>query len=835
MKERRYPFQEIELKWQQRWEQDQVFAVTEDPHRKKFYVLEMFIYPSGKIHMGHVRNYTLGDAYARFMHMRGYNTLHPFGYDTFGLPAENAAIKYGIHPAKWTLDNVAIIRKQLKRLGFSYDWNREVITCAPDYYRWNQWFFLKLYERGLAFKKLSKVNWCNQCKTVLANEQAAGGRCWRDDSLVVEKELEQWFFKITEYADELLQDTYRLPHWPEKVLIMQRNWIGKSKGATLVFPVVGSDQRIAIFTTRIDTIYGATAVILSPEHPILEGLLKDDSVPATYAGSSDRQQVKALGDRVGKESRGDREAPDIEKRGLSTGLFAINPFTKERIPIWIANFVLMAYGTGAIMAVPGHDERDHEFALKYGLPIPRVIVPIDGEPAPDGMAFTDYGRLVNSGKYSGMTSEEAIGVMTEDAADQGFGRPTTTFRIRDWGISRQRFWGTPIPIIYCDTCGVVAVPYDQLPVLLPSVSEIKTESGSPLAGVENFVRISCPKCGREARRETDTMDTFVDSAWYMFRYVDAHNDTQPFTAGPVRYWLPVDLYIGGIEHAVLHLIYMRFFCKAMRDLGLTDLDEPVTKLFTQGMVLKDGSAMSKSKGNVVDPDQMIEEHGADALRLFMLFAGPPDRDMDWSQSGLEGCSRFLNRVYGLITHFAPTLSGIEAKVDKSDLDAPSRDLLRKVHQTIRKVTMDLGGRMHYNTVVSSIMELFNATTDYVAVQPEAWPGSATLKLALEALVKLLSPLTPHFSDEVWERLGHRKCLLQEQWPDFDATLAAEEQVEVVVQVNGKLRSRLVVEKGRSEDELKILALADPKVEQHTAGRQIRNCIVVPDRLVNIVV
>ncbi len=827
MQDKFYPFREIEPKWQKRWEEEKLFEVREDSNRKKYYVLEMFPYPSGRIHMGHVRNYSLGDAYARFMHMRGFNTLHPFGYDAFGMPAENAAIKMGIHPAKWTLNNIGVMRSQLDKLGYSYDWSREVTTCLPDYYRWNQWFFIRLFEKGLAYRKLSKVNWCNQCQTVLANEQAAGGRCWRDDSLVVQKELNQWFFKITDYAEELLQDTDQLADgWPERVLAMQKNWIGKSQGATVQFPIEGSSLQLTIFTTRIDTIYGATSIILSPDHPMLSQL----DMPTDA-----RLHLGEFRNRLRQGSSSEKETHSQEKEGLFTGVYAVNPFTEEKIPVWIANFVLMEYGTGAIMAVPGHDQRDYEFSSKYGLEIRPVIFPADGSPLPSGLAYEEYGVLRNSGPFSGLTSEQALCDMSEYAGQKGFGTATTTYRLRDWGISRQRFWGTPIPMIHCPGCGVVPVPFEQLPVLLPDTSEIQTTGGSPLAMMESFVQTTCPCCTGPALRETDTMDTFVDSSWYMFRYLDARNDTLPFRREKADYWLPVDMYIGGITHAVLHLIYMRFFAKAMRDLGLTGLDEPVARLFTQGMVLKDGSAMSKSRGNVVDPDDMIREYGADAIRLFILFAAPPERDMEWSQSGIDGCSRFLNRLYSLTSRFAPTLPGSAAAFDPAELPESSRALLRKTHQTIHRVTLDLGERMHYNTVVSSVMELFNAIGDYVTARGEDWPGDSLLRFSLETTLQLLSPLTPHITDELWERLGHGTCLIQESWPAYDPALGAEDEVEVVIQICGKIRSKILVARGRSQEELQQLALADPAVQKHIAGKALRKCIIVPDRLVNLVV
>ena len=824
-----YDFQRIEEKWQRVWEDRKAFHVTEDPSKPKFYCLEMYPYPSGRIHMGHVRNYSIGDVIARFLTMKGFNVLHPIGWDALGMPAENAAIKHGIHPREWTLDNIDHMRTQLKRMGFGYDWDREVNTCQPDYYKWNQWIFLKMFEKGLAFRKESWVNWCPQCRTVLANEQVVAGGCWRCDTAVTQKKMEQWFLKITDYADELLSGHTLLQKWPEHVLQMQKNWIGRSTGAHVHFPLEGSSRTIEVFTTRLDTIFGATFLVVSPEHPI---------VPELVAGP----EGQGLRDWVAKtvvEMRMKREIGETEKDGVDTGKRAVNPFTGELVPVWLANYVLMDYGTGAIMAVPAHDARDFEFATDYRIPIRTVIEPAGEETARHDAApsdvFEGHGVLVNSGPFSGLTSEEAMDKMGAYAEEKGFGRRSTIFRLRDWGISRQRYWGTPIPIIYCGTCGVVGVPYEDLAVEIPYDVEITGAEGSPLERLESFVRTKCPKCGGTARRETDTMDTFVDSSWYFFRYCSPREETLPFTREASSYWLPVDLYIGGVEHAILHLIYSRFFTKVLRDFGLTGIDEPFPHYLAQGMVTKDGSAMSKSKGNIVDPDDILKQYGADALRVFIIFASPPDKEFAWSEDGLEGCFRFLLRIWSLVHEnldlFAAGAGG-ETEAGPAG-DAASR-LTRKMHQTIRKVGEDIQVRFHLNTAVSSIMELLNAVKKEKDALRESPGGRAAFGRALETLVALLSPFAPHMAEELWEKTGHEGLLMSSAWPAFDPDLAREELVTVVVQVNGKLRDKFEAERGLPEAGMETRALALPKVQAALGGRPPRKVICVKDKLVNIV-
>jgi leucyl-tRNA synthetase len=829
----RYDSKLVEEKWSAAWAADpSIYAAEKDSSKKKFYVLEMLPYPSGALHMGHVRNYAIGDALARFMWMQGYNVLHPMGWDSFGLPAENAAIKNNTPPRQWTLSNIANMKSQMKRLGFAYDWDREVTTCLPDYYRWNQWFFLKLYERGLAYRKKSKVNWCPECATVLANEQVAGGFCWRHETTPVQqKELEQWFLRTTNYSEELLRDLDKLEHWPEKVKTMQRNWIGRSEGAMLDFAV---DElpgvKITVFTTRVDTIFGATSIQLAPEQPIVAELISGD--PALLAQVEDllTEQRKA-------KERGD--VGSIEKHGVFTGRYAINPFNNERIPIWIANYILMDYGTGAIMSVPAHDERDYEFAKKYGLDIRIVILPRrDGEPPEAGEAETpilpftrEDSLLMNSGEYSGMPCLEAQKKMAFDAKAKGFGKPAVTYRLKDWGISRQRYWGTPIPMLYCERDGVVPVPENQLPVLLPENVAITLEGGSPLQRVHEFVSTTCPKCGGPARRETDTMDTFVDSSWYFYRYTDAHNDRAPFDRNIVDYWFPIDQYIGGVEHAILHLIYSRFWTKFMRDIGMCSNDEPVQRLFTQGMVIKGGAKMSKSLGNTVSPDDMVARFGADATRMYVLFAAPPDRDLDWQDAGINGTYSFVNRVYRFVTRNASARAG----AIPDDLSPEARRLQRRLHQTIKRVTDELTGRWHFNTCVSAIMSF---TNDLYGAEDAISKGvvpPALVSELLRNLVLILAPFAPYLSHELWEKCGDGTALLRHPWPKFDPALAKEEEIEIAVQVNGKVRSRIVVPVDASEEQVRSAALSDPKVIAAMEGKQLVKAIVVPGKLVNIVV
>ena len=849
---RDYNPQAIEQKWQERWRETRAFEVSEDSERPKFYCLVMFAYPSGHAHVGHVRNYMIGDVVARTKRMQGFNVLHPFGWDAFGLPAENAAIQHRTHPETWTLENIAHMKGQLQRLGISYAWEREIATCDRDYYRWNQWFFLRMHERDLAYRKRSTVNWCSSCQTVLANEQVVDGGCWRCGTEVQARNLDQWFLRITRYADELLQGTLRLDQWPEKVLTMQRNWIGRSEGALVQFPVVPKgaaagdvDERLEVFTTRIDTIYGATFVLLAPEHALVDSIAASSSDPAAF-----REHVghfRAL-------DRTARVTGQIEKEGFDTGRRAVNPFTGDPVPIWIANFVLAEYGTGAIMAVPAHDQRDFEFARKYALPVKVVIQPEGLEPLSGETlesASVEPGVVVDSGEFAGLSSREAIAAMTAAAEERGIGRAEVQFRLKDWGISRQRYWGTPIPIIYCKTCGMKPVPYEDLPVELPTVEEFTGLGDSPLAQVKEFVNTTCPACGGPATRETDTMDTFFDSSWYFYRYCDPHNDDQLFDPQKVKYWAPVDFYSGGVEHAILHLIYSRFFCRVFGDLGLVEHAEPFTRLLTQGMVLRDGAVMSKRKGNVVDPDEMLSTYGADALRLYEMFVAPPEKEIEWTDTGLEGSHRFLGRVWRLVMAFcdAASSSSVPA-LDVVELGEADRALRRKTHHTIQRVSADIDPRVHLNTAVSALMELVNELYAYCdreqigASGPAAAgdgrkstsrPGAlAVAKEAVEALVLMLSPFTPHMAEELWEALAHTGGVVTARWPVFDPEVACAEEVVVPVQVNGRVRARLMVAAETSEEALRALALEHPQVAVHTSGKKIARVVVVPRRLVNIV-
>lgn len=822
-----YRFSELEKKWQRVWEEERVFEVREDHQKTKYYCLEMYPYPSGYIHMGHVRNYSIGDVISRYKFMKGFNVIHPIGWDALGLPAENAAISHGIHPQKWTLDNIAHMKEQLKRLGISYDWSREVNTCLPDYYRWNQWIFLKMFERGLAFRKKSWVNWCPQCQTVLANEQAAGGQCWRCDSQVQQKKMEHWFLKITDYAEELLSGHSLLEKWPEHVLTMQKNWIGKSSGSYISFPIPTLSQSIEVFTTRIDTIYGATFLVLSPEHPLSQELIAD---------SKQKEKLEGWIKQAVTDSRLKKELEREEKEGIDTGKKAINPFSGEKIPIWVANYVLMEYGTGAIMAVPAHDQRDFEFATKYSLPIKTVIVSRNRTSSedPTEQAFEDYGVLQDSGHFSGQKSEEAIENMNKWAEERGLGRKTTVYRLRDWGISRQRYWGTPIPVIYCQRCGTVGVPYEDLPVKLPEQVVFSGEEGSPLEKIESFVNTFCPKCGGKARRETDTMDTFFDSSWYFFRYASPREEKLPFQPQAAHYWLPVDLYIGGVEHAILHLIYARFFTKLLRDLGLTTIDEPFPLYLAQGMVTKDGFAMSKSKGNVVYPDEIEKKYGADALRLFILFASPPEKEFAWTDEGVEGCFRFLNRIWMI---FEDNRRLFEEKVRPRSVENKEESyerLIKKMHQTIKKVSWDIEKRYHLNTAVSAIMELYNQIKKEKETLEKSEEGRNLLREALENLVLLLSPFAPHLCEELWQRSGHKTLLVRSPWPSFDPELAREETVTIVVQVNGKLRDKFEAPRDLSEEEMTKQSLGLSRIQAIMGERKAKKVICIPNRLVNIV-
>ena len=872
-----YKPQAIEKKWQDRWHAERAFEVNPDPEKPKFYCLEMFAYPSGHAHVGHVRNYMIGDVVARMKRMRGFNVLHPFGWDAFGLPAENAAIKNRTHPEKWTLENIAHMKGQLQRLGISYAWDREIATCLPDYYRWNQWLFVKMLERDLAYRRKSNVNWCPSCQTVLANEQVVNGECWRCGTPVTTRELEQWFFRITKYADELLEAADGLSGWPEKVLTMQRNWIGKSEGARVKFALApdsssalshppsavrgplaeagdreegggrqaeGGFDSIEVFTTRIDTICGANFILLAPEHPLVQAWSQAD-------GGRFGEQVT----RFRAQDRMARVSGEIEKEGFDTGRTAINPFTGKPVPIWVANFVLGEYGTGAVMGVPAHDQRDFEFARKYGLPITVVVQP-DGRP-PDAVSKTDAyegpGTLVQSGEFTGLPATEAIVRMSQAAEERGLGERTVQYRLKDWGISRQRYWGTPIPVIYCETCGMRPVPTDDLPVLLPKTVEFSGRGDSPLGQIPEFVNTTCPDCGGPARRETDTMDTFVDSSWYFFRFCDPHNENLPFDPESVAYWGPVDFYVGGIEHAILHLIYSRFFCRVFRDLGMTGLAEPFMTLLTQGMVLKGGQVMSKSKGNVVDPDEMIQKYGADAIRLYVMFVAPPEKEIEWTDAGLEGSFRFLARVWRLVDQLAETVGG-DGIPDPGELqlNEGERALRRKTHETIRRVTIDLDPRVHLNTAVSGLMELVNGLYAFcsrtgclrVGRDSEETVGLierpatvAVLKEAIEGLVRMLSPFTPHMAEELWERLGHPGSVAEAGWPDFEESVAKAEEIVVPVQVNGKLRARLTVPANTSDDQLREAALSDPQVAKHLKGKTVGKVVVAGGqaRLVSIVV
>jgi leucyl-tRNA synthetase len=828
-KEPRYDPAVIEPKWQQRWAADPTLYAADpvDSGKPKYYVLEMLPYPSGALHMGHVRNYAIGDALARQMWMRGYNVLHPMGWDAFGLPAENAAIKNNAPPREWTLANIAAMKRQFDRLGMGFDWSREVTTCFPDYYRWNQWFFLRMYERGLAYRKKSKVNWCPECATVLANEQVIDGRCWRhEDTIVEQRDLEQWFLRITTYAQELLDDLAKLDGWPEKVRIMQRNWIGRSEGTEVDFGVENRPEKIRVFTTRVDTIFGATSVQLAPEHPLVSALAADDSGLKKQVNDLIEEQKKA------------REAGDIgeiEKHGVPTGHLAINPYSGERVPIWVANYVLLEYGTGAIMSVPGHDERDFEFAAKYGIAIRRVIAPVDPNAENADLPFvSEDGVLVNSGEFDGLACADAQKKLQEVAARDGFGQATITYRLRDWGISRQRYWGTPIPMIHCERDGIVPVPDDQLPVILPDNVEITLQGGSPLSRVPAFVNVTCPRCGGPARRETDTMDTFVDSSWYFYRYADAKNSSAPFDSAVVQYWFPIDQYIGGVEHAILHLIYSRFWTKVMRDLGLITNDEPVRRLFTQGMVIKDGAKMSKSKGNVVSPDDMVARYGADATRMYALFASPPDRDLDWQEDGVAGVSRFLARVYRIVTRYAHLARAGKCAALETPTGTPLK-LLRKLHQTIAKITLDFEGRWHFNTCVAAIMEFVNELQGADAQLAAGEIPAPAVHELLRTLVLLIAPFAPYLAAELWGELGEDGAVLRAPWPPSNPDLAREDELEIPVQINGKLVNVVRVPADAGQDAIQAAAMADEKVQSRIAGRTIAKVIVVPRKTVNLVV
>jgi len=864
----RYDPAAIEQKWQERWAADPRLYAAEPATSKKpkYYVLEMLPYPSGQLHMGHVRNYAIGDALARQMWMRGYNVLHPMGWDAFGLPAENAALKNNTPPREWTLGNIASMKRQMQRIGYAYDWATEITTCLPDYYRWNQWFFLRMYEKGLVYRKKSKVNWCPECATVLANEQVIDGCCWRhEDTKVEQRDLEQWFLRITAYAQELLDGLDKLDGWPEKVRTMQRNWIGRSEGTEVDFFLEeinqgsgimdqgserqGTDnreqgtekQRIRVFTTRVDTIFGATSVQLAPEHPLVTAFsAADPDLKVKVAGLLDEQ----------KKAREAGDVGAIEKHGVATGRFAINPYNGERVPIWVANYILMDYGTGAIMSVPAHDKRDFEFAMKYGIEIRRVIKPVEEAEGSDALPFiSEDGVLVNSGEYNGMSCAHAQGKLQEVAVRGQFGEAKVIFRLNDWGVSRQRYWGTPIPMIHCERDGLVAIPDDQLPVILPEKIEITQQGGSPLGRVPEFVNTTCPKCGGPARRETDTMDTFVDSSWYFYRYTDAKNAKAPFDPEIVQYWFPIDQYIGGVEHAILHLIYSRFWTKVMRDLGLVKNDEPTQRLFTQGMVIKDGAKMSKSKGNVISPDDMVTRYGADSARMYSLFAAPPDRDLDWQEDGVAGVSRFLSRVWRLYKK----LEDLKRKYGNTSRHTPGQagerseaetKLLRKLHQTIAKITFDFEGRWHFNTSIAAIMELVNLLSfdelpienGFAGIRPQTgWISPEATEEVYRVLPLLLAPFAPFLAAELWEALGEKGAILRAPWPKSDPELAKEDEIEIPVQINGKLIAVVRVAAGADSKTMEAAALANEKVRDRIANKTVVKVIVVPGRAVNLVV
>jgi leucyl-tRNA synthetase len=850
----------IEEKWQKKWEEEQTFKVTEDPQKKKYYLLEMFPYPSGKIHIGHVRNYTIGDVVARYKRMKGFNVLHPIGWDAFGMPAENAAIEHKIHPSKWTHENIDHMKKQLKRMGFSYDWDREVATCEPEYYRWEQLFFIWMYEKGLAYKKRSSVNFCTKCDTVLANEQVEGGLCWRCGTEVTEKVLDQWFFKITAYIEELLEYCDKLPGWPERVMTMQKNWIGKSYGCEVDFPMVGSEGAIKVFTTRQDTLFGATFMLVAAEHPLVMQLA---------SGKPCEKDVRQFVEKVKKQDKLMRTSEYYEKEGLFLDSYCKNPLTGREMPIFAANFVLADYGTGCVMAVPTHDQRDFEFAKKFNLPLIVVIQPKDRELEAEKMteAYVDEGVLVNSGQFNGMVNTKVLEAIADFLEAEGKGKRTIQYRLRDWGISRQRYWGAPIPMINCDKCGIVPVKEEDLPVVLPENVVFRPEGGSPLAALPEFVETTCPNCGGQAKRETDTMDTFVESSWYFDRYCCPDHNVKPgLDRKALDYWMPVDQYIGGIEHAILHLLYARFYTKVLRDFGVIGVDEPFTNLLTQGMVCKetmkckehgylfpeqaaDGKChicgqdviigktekMSKSLKNVIDPDYLVQNYGADTARIFCLFAAPPEKDLEWSDQGVDGSFRFLNRLWRIFDDYLEDIQAVPAALENVALEGDLKALRRKTHQTIRKVTTDIEDRFHFNTAISAVMELVNAIYAVNRPAAENKTALAVIREALEAAVLLLAPIVPHMTEELWQMLGHETSVADVAWPTFDPAIASEEAMTIVVQINGKLRSRMTVPVDEDAEKIKADALADEKIVALTNNAKIVKVIYVPKKLVNIVV
>ena len=858
--EDKYKPQKLEKKWQKIWEDKGIFKVTEDAGKKKYYLLEMFPYPSGKIHIGHVRNYTIGDVVARYKRMNGYNVLHPMGWDSFGMPAENAAIAHGIHPATWTNENISYMKKQLKEMGFSYDWDRELSTCEPEYYRWEQLFFLWMYEKGLAYKKSSIVNWCTNCQTVLANEQVEAGQCWRCSTEVEEKYLDQWFFRITDYVEELLNYCDKLPGWPERVITMQKNWIGKSFGCDILFPMADGNGMIQVFTTRQDTVYGATFMLIAAELPLVMDLVK---------GKPIEHEVREFVEKVKKQDKLMRTSEYYEKEGIFLDAYCLNPLTKKKMPIFATNFVVAEYGSGCVMAVPSHDQRDFEFAKKFNLPLIVVIQPHNKPLNVNTMmeAYVGEGMLVNSGQFNGMENLKALDAIAEYLESIGRGKKTIQYRLRDWGISRQRYWGAPIPIIYCDTCGTVPVPESKLPVILPREVELTGAGGSPLAKYDAFSKTICPKCGNDAKRETDTMDTFVESSWYFDRFCSPHCAEKPgLDTQKVHYWMPVDQYIGGIEHAILHLLYSRFFTKMLRDYGVLDFDEPFTNLLTQGMVCKEttrckehgylfpdevkegkctrcqdevtigkSEKMSKSLKNVVDPDYLIKNYGADTVRMFCLFAAPPEKDLEWSDQGVEGSFRFLNRAWRIVIDYLEDIKDVKPFDGSIDIEGDLKTLRRKTHQTIKKVTRDIEDRFHFNTAISAVMELVNAL--YLLERP-ARDNLTTLSVVretIETIIILLAPIVPHITEELWTTLGHHSDLADVPWPAYDHEVAAEEEITIVIQVNGKVRSRIVVSADEEEKKIKDLALNDEKIMSHISGKKVLREIYVPKKLVNIVV
>ncbi len=828
-----YNFKSIEVKWQSYWEENKSFKAERDSSKKKYYLLEMFPYPSGRIHMGHVRNYGIGDAIARFMRMKGFNVLHPIGWDAFGLPAENAAIQNNTHPAQWTEDNIAAMQVQLRSLGLSYDWDREIATCRPEYYRWNQWCFLKFYEKGLVYRKKSQVNWCNACNTVLANEQVIDGCCWRCDGEAEDRFQEGWFFKITDYADRLLEGCKQLSgKWPEQVLAMQSNWIGKSYGAEVNFKIKEKNEVIKVFTTRPDTLFGATFMVLAPEHPLVTKL---------SLGTEQEIAVGKFVNKVKQEDKVTRTSETGEKNGVFTGAYSVNPLTGEDIPVWSANFVLMDYGTGAIMSVPAHDQRDLDFARKYDLPVRMVIQPVEGPLDESNMteAFSANGVIVNSGSFNGLFSDEAKSKVCEYLEGTKIGKASVNFRLRDWGVSRQRYWGTPIPIIQCDECGLVPVPEDQLPVQLPLDVDLGNRGQSPLTTLAEFYKTQCPECGKLARRETDTLDTFVCSSWYFNRYTSPDNNQFAFNRDDLDYWMPVDQYIGGIEHAILHLLYSRFFHLVFKDLGFIKSDEPFDRLLTQGMVIKDGAKMSKSKGNVVDPDEIIQNYGADTARLFILFAAPPAKDLEWNSQSVEGCYRFLKRVWRIFDDFLSDIKQADSIPKGYETDSKElRELRRITHVTIGRVTDDIQTRMQFNTAIAAVMEFVNhlyTFRDSWFLKDNSDGARAIVRESFDTLILLLSPFAPHIAEEMWSLLGHETSIVQVEWPVFNKDFTTTEELLIVVQLNGKVRQRIMVSASASQEDIKSLALNDSKIKEQIKGREIKKVIVVPGKLVNIVV